>query len=260
MPSRLILLRHGRSEWNDLNLFTGWWDSGLSARGIAEAHRSGELLRDEPLLPDVVHTSVLVRAIDTAERALQGCGRSWVPVRRSWRLNERHYGALQGKDKAATVAEFGAERVQVWRRSYEVAPEPIERGSPFDVFDDPRYRHLPPDQNPLAECLRDCLVRVLPYWTDEIVPDLRAGHVTLVAAHGNSLRALVKHLDGIADDDIAALNIPTGNPLVYDLDDDLRPVPHPDAAAPLSGRYLDPDAATAGAAEVAAQTGGNPAG
>jgi 2,3-bisphosphoglycerate-dependent phosphoglycerate mutase len=255
VSSTLILLRHGRSEWNDLNLFTGWWDADLSERGIDEATRSGELLRESGLLPDVVHTSVLVRAIRTADLALDACERLWIPVRRSWRLNERHYGALQGKDKAQTAAEFGPEKVKIWRRSYDVPPEPIEPGSPFDVAGDPRYAELPPDAVPRTECLADCLVRVLPYWADAIVPDLRAGRVTLVTAHGNSLRALVKHLDGIADADIPELNIPTGNPLVYELDDDLRSIPHPSAAAPLTGRYLDPEAAAAGAAEVAAQAG-----
>ena len=255
MPSTLILLRHGRSEWNDLNLFTGWVDSDLSERGLAEAVRAGELLREAELPPDVVHTSVLTRAIRTATIALEGCDRVWIPVRRSWRLNERHYGALQGKDKAQTAAEFGAEQVKIWRRSYDVPPEPIERGSQYDVADDPRYAELPPDAVPRAECLADCLARVLPYWADAIVPDLRAGRVTLVAAHGNSLRALVKHLDGISDTDIPELNIPTGNPLVYELDDDLRPIPHADAIAPLTGRYLDIDAAEAGAAEVAGQAG-----
>jgi len=247
MPSTLILLRHGRSLWNDLNLFTGWVDCDLSERGVAEAARAGELLRDARLPPDVLHTSVLVRAIRTATIALEGCDRTWIPVRRSWRLNERHYGALQGKDKAQTTAEFGADQVKIWRRSYDVPPPPIERGSQYDVSGDVRYADLPPDAVPSTECLADCLVRVLPYWADAIVPDLRAGRVTLVAAHGNSLRALVKHLDGIADADIAELNIPTGNPLVYELDDALQPIG--------AARYLDPEAAAAGAAEVANQAG-----
>jgi 2,3-bisphosphoglycerate-dependent phosphoglycerate mutase len=246
--STLILLRHGRSEWNDANLFTGWWDTDLSATGVAEAERAGELFVESGLLPDVSHTSVLTRAIRTADIALRGAERSWVPVRRSWRLNERHYGSLQGLNKKQTTEQYGAEQVHVWRRSYDVRPPDIERGSEFDVSGDPRYADLPPDQVPLAECLLDCLVRVLPYWTDEIVTDLRAGRVTLVTAHGNSLRALVKHLDGIADDAIADLNIPTGNPLVYELDSDLRPTTP-------GGRYLDPAAAAKGAAEVAAQAG-----
>jgi 2,3-bisphosphoglycerate-dependent phosphoglycerate mutase len=247
MASTLVLLRHGQSTWNQENLFTGWWDVELSDRGRAEAARGGTLLAEADLLPDVVHTSVLVRAIRTAELALEACGRSWIPVRRSWRLNERHYGALQGKDKKQTAEEFGAEKFNLWRRSYDVAPPPIEPGSEFDIAGDPRYADLPPEVIPATECLKDTLVRVLPYWADAIVPDLRAGMVTIVAAHGNSLRALVKHLEGISDDDIAGLNIPTGNPLVYDLDDDLRP------SGP--GRYLDPEAAAAGAAEVAAQAG-----
>lgn len=249
MASRLVLLRHGRSVWNDLNLFTGWVDCELSEAGAAEAVRSGELLAASPeLLPDVVHTSVLVRAIRTAEIALEECGRSWIPVRRSWRLNERHYGALQGLDKRQTAERYGADQVHAWRRGYDVAPEPIEPGSEHDVSGDPRYRDLPPDAVPRTECLKDTLERALPYWTDWIVPDLRAGHVTFVVAHGNSIRALVKHLDGISDAAIASLNIPTGNPLVYDLDERMQPIGQ--------ARYLDPEAAAAGAAEVAAQAGG----
>jgi 2,3-bisphosphoglycerate-dependent phosphoglycerate mutase len=247
MASTLVLLRHGQSTWNQENLFTGWWDVELTERGRAEAATGGVLLAEAGLLPDIVHTSVLVRAIRTAELALEACGRSWIPVRRSWRLNERHYGALQGKDKKQTAEEFGAEQVNVWRRSYDIAPPPIEPGSEFDIAADPRYGALPPDVVPATECLKDTLIRVLPYWADAIVPDLRAGMVTIVAAHGNSLRALVKHLDGISDDDIAGLNIPTGNPLVYELGDDLRPIG--------PSRYLDPEAAAAGAAEVAAQAG-----
>jgi 2,3-bisphosphoglycerate-dependent phosphoglycerate mutase len=245
--STLILLRHGESEWNAQNLFTGWWDADLSAKGEAEARRGGELLAEAGLLPDVVHTSLQTRAIRTATLALEGCARVWIPVRRSWRLNERHYGALTGLDKKQTVAEHGAEQVHVWRRSYDTPPPPIEAGSRYDVAGDPRYADLPPEARPVAECLKDVLVRALPYWVDGIVPDLRAGQVTLVAAHGNSLRALVKHLEGISDDDIADLNIPTGNPLVYELDADLRP------EGP--GRYLDPEAAAAGVAAVKAQTG-----
>jgi 2,3-bisphosphoglycerate-dependent phosphoglycerate mutase len=247
MTSTLVLLRHGQSTWNQENLFTGWWDVDLTDRGRAEAARGGVLLAEAGLLADVVHTSVLVRAIRTAELALEACGRSWIPVRRSWRLNERHYGALQGKDKKQTAEAFGPEKLHVWRRSYDVPPDPIEPGSEFDVAADPRYAELPPDVVPRTECLKDTLIRVLPYWADGIVPDLRAGRVTLVAAHGNSLRALVKHLEGISDDDIAELNIPTGNPLVYELDDALVPTG--------PSRYLDPEAAAAGAAEVAAQAG-----
>ena len=247
MASTLVLLRHGQSTWNQENLFTGWWDVELTERGRAEAARGGVLLAEAGLLPDVLHTSVLVRAIRTAELALEACGRSWIPVRRSWRLNERHYGALQGLDKKQTTEQHGAAKVHEWRRSYDVPPPPIERGSEFDVADDPRYADLPPEVIPATECLKDTLIRVLPYWADAIVPDLRAGKVTLVAAHGNSLRALVKHLEDVSDDDIATLNIPTGNPLVYELDDDMRPTG--------ASRYLDPEAAAAGAAEVAAQAG-----
>ncbi len=247
MPMTLVLLRHGQSDWNAKNLFTGWWDADLSELGVAEADRAGELLATAGLLPDVAHTSLQTRAIRTTTCALDACGRSWVPIRRSWRLNERHYGALTGKDKKQTVAEHGAEQVHVWRRSFDVPPPPIEPGSEFDVAGDPRYADLPPEAVPASECLLDVLVRALPYWVDGIVPDLRAGRVVLVGAHGNSLRALVKHLDGISDDDIAELNIPTGNPLVYELGDDLRPV--------AERRYLDPDAARAGEAAVKAQTG-----
>jgi len=226
MPT-LILLRHGRSDWNDRNLFTGWWDVDLSPAGEREAVEAGRLLADADLLPDVVHTSVLTRATRSADLALHACGRSWIPVRRSWRLNERHYGALQGLDKAATLREHGEERFQQWRRSYDIPPPPIERGSPYDVGGDPRYAELPPEVVPTNECLRDVVERMLPYWADGLAPDLRGGRVVLVAAHGNSLRALVKHLEGISDVDIAALNLATGVPRVYDLDDDLRPVGPP---------------------------------
>jgi 2,3-bisphosphoglycerate-dependent phosphoglycerate mutase len=247
VPATLILLRHGESQWNAENRFTGWWDADLSAKGEAEARRGGSLLEEAGLLPDVVHTSLQIRAIRTSTLALEACRRAWIPVRRSWRLNERHYGALTGLDKKETVEKFGAEQVHVWRRSYDTPPPTIEAGSTYDVSGDPRYADLPAEARPVAECLKDVLVRALPYWVDGIVPDLRAGRVTLVAAHGNSLRALVKHLDRISDDDIAALNIPTGNPLVYELDDDLRPV--------AEHRYLDPEAAAAGIAAVKAQTG-----
>ena len=245
MTATLILLRHGESEWNAKNLFTGWWDVDLTAKGEDEARRGGALMAEQQLLPDVVHTSVLTRAIRTADLALDACARPWLPVRRSWRLNERHYGDLQGKDKKQTLAEFGEQRFQTWRRSYDTPPPPIAHDNPYAVVGDDRYAALAPDVVPATECLADVVVRLLPYWHDAIVPDLRGGRVVLVVAHGNSLRALVKHLDGIGDDDIAGLNIPTGNPLVYRLDEDLRPVG-------ASG-YLDPAAAEAGAAAVAAQ-------
>ena len=235
---RLILLRHGESEWNAKNLFTGWVDVNLNAKGEAEAVRGGELLREHDLLPDVVHTSVLRRAIRTANLALETADRHWIPVRRSWRLNERHYGALQGKDKAATLAEFGEEQFMLWRRSYDVPPPPLAVDDQYSQFDDARYAALPTELRPQTECLKDVVERMLPYWYDAIVPDLRSGNTVLVAAHGNSLRALVKHLDGISDADIAGLNIPTGIPLLYTLDGDLRPTK-------TGGEYLDPEAAAA---------------
>jgi 2,3-bisphosphoglycerate-dependent phosphoglycerate mutase len=241
-----VLLRHGESDWNKANLFTGWVDVPLSEKGRVEAARGGELLVEHDLLPDVSHTSVLKRAITTAELALAAADRQWIPVKRSWRLNERHYGALQGKDKAATLAEYGEEQFMTWRRSYSVPPPPIEPGSEFSQDTDPRYAMLPPEVRPATECLADVVVRMLPYWYDAIVPDLRAGYTVLVAAHGNSLRALVKHLDGMGEDEVVALNIPTGIPLRYDLDADLRPTVR-------GGVYLDPAAAESAAAAVAAQ-------
>ncbi len=246
MPGTLVLLRHGESTWNAANLFTGWYDADLSERGIAEATRAGALLGDAGLLPDVQHTSLLIRAIRTTDLALDGVGRRWIPVRRSWRLNERHYGGLQGKNKKETADEFGADAVKVWRRSYDTPPPAVDPASEHHPSHDPRYAALPPDVLPASECLKDVLHRMLPWWHDMCVPDLRAGRTTLVGAHGNSLRALVKHLDGISDADIVDLNIPYGNPLVYTFDDSLRPVDR---------RYLDPDAAAAVAAEVAAQAG-----
>jgi len=205
----------------------------------------GELLRSHELLPDVVHTSLLTRAIHTTELALAAADRRWIPVRRSWRLNERHYGALQGKSKEQTRIEFGDEQFMLWRRSYDVPPPPIEPGMPGAAATDPRYHDLAPDALPVSECLNDVIERLLPYWHDAIVPDLRAGHVVLVSAHGNSLRALVKHLDGIADDEIAGLNLPTGVPLLYELDRDLAPFAPVDPRFGVSGTYLDPDAAAA---------------
>ena len=240
----LVLLRHGESDWNALNLFTGWVDVGLSERGRAEAVRSGELITEHQLLPDVLYTSLLRRAITTADLALDTADRLWIPVRRSWRLNERHYGALQGLNKAETKERYGDEQFMAWRRSYDTPPPPIERGSKFSQDTDPRYANI--GGGPLTECLADVVARFLPYFTDVVVPDLRAGKIVLIVAHGNSLRALVKHLDRMSDDEIVGLNIPTGIPLRYDLDADMRPV------LP-GGTYLDPEAAAAGAAAVASQ-------
>jgi 2,3-bisphosphoglycerate-dependent phosphoglycerate mutase len=240
----LILLRHGESEWNALNLFTGWVDVDLTDKGRAEAARGGELLVENGVLPDVLYTSLLRRAITTANLALDKADRHWIPVHRTWRLNERHYGALQGLDKAATKEKYGEEQFMAWRRSYDTPPPPIERGSEFSQDADPRYADI--GGGPLTECLADVVERFVPYYTETIVPDLKAGKTVLIAAHGNSLRALVKYLDGMSDDDVVGLNIPTGIPLLYELDENLRPtVP--------GGRYLDPDAAAAGAAAVAAQ-------
>ncbi|OBI82859.1 phosphoglyceromutase [Mycobacterium asiaticum] len=240
----LVLLRHGESDWNARNLFTGWVDVGLTEKGRAEAVRGGELLAEQNLLPDVLYTSLLRRAISTAHLALDAADRLWIPVHRSWRLNERHYGALQGLDKAKTKEKYGEEQFMAWRRSYDTPPPEIERGSEFSQDTDPRYANI--NGGPLTECLADVVDRFLPYYTDVIVPDLRIGKTVLIAAHGNSLRALVKYLDGMSDDDVVGLNIPTGIPLRYDLDADLRPV------VP-GGTYLDPDAAEAGAAAVASQ-------
>ncbi|WP_326689519.1 MULTISPECIES: phosphoglyceromutase [unclassified Streptomyces] len=237
-PYKLILLRHGESEWNAKNLFTGWVDVNLTEKGEKEAVRGGELLKDAGLLPDVLHTSVQKRAIRTAQLALESADRLWIPVRRSWRLNERHYGALQGKDKAQIRDEFGEEQFMLWRRSYDTPPPVLEDGSEFSQSDDPRYAGIPSELRPRTECLKDVVERMLPYWFDGIIPDLLAGRTVLVAAHGNSLRGLVKHLDGISDEEISGLNIPTGIPLAYDLDADFHPVKK-------GGTYLDPDAAKA---------------
>jgi len=244
--STLILLRHGESAWNAEGLFTGWIDIGLSAKGEAEAAVGGRLLRDAGLRPDIVHTSVLARAIQTANIALDAAGLAWLPVRRSWRLNERHYGALQGKSKAQTREQYGDEQFMLWRRSYDVPPPPLADQDMLPQRADPRYAVLPDELNPRAECLKDVVHRLLPYWYDVIIPDLAAGRAVLVVAHGNSLRALVKHLDGIADAEITGLNIPTGIPLAYELDAGFRPVEP-------GGRYLDPDAAKVAAAAVANQ-------
>jgi 2,3-bisphosphoglycerate-dependent phosphoglycerate mutase len=241
----LILLRHGNSVWNQENLFTGWVDVDLSDLGRQEAKRAGELLAESGLKPDLLYTSRLKRAINTAHIALNAAERSWIDVKRDWRLNERHYGALQGKDKAQTLAEYGPEQFQIWRRSFDVPPPPIDDNDQYSQAHDERYADLG-DALPKTECLKDVLIRMMPLWENEISQDLVAGKTVLVTAHGNSLRALVKHLDGVSDDEIAELNIPTGIPLVYKLDANFKPlVP--------GGEYLDPDAAAAGAAAVANQ-------
>ena len=240
----LVLLRHGESEWNATNLFTGWVDVDLTEKGRAEAIRSGELITGHDLLPDVLYTSLLRRAITTAHLALDKADRLWIPVERSWRLNERHYGALQGLNKAETKEKYGEEQFMKWRRSYDVPPPPIERGSKFSQDADARYANI--GGGPLTECLADVVARFLPYYTDVIVGDLRVGKTVLIAAHGNSLRALVKYLDDMSDDEIVGLNIPTGIPLRYDLDENLKP-------RVRGGEYLDPEAAAAGAAAVASQ-------
>jgi 2,3-bisphosphoglycerate-dependent phosphoglycerate mutase len=245
MTYTLVLLRHGESEWNAENLFTGWVDVPLSEKGRVEAETGGRLLAEAGLLPDLVHTSVLRRAITTANLALDVADRHWIPVRRSWRLNERHYGALQGKNKKQTLEEFGEEQFMLWRRSYDVPPPPLPDDAEWSQAADPRYGALG-DDLPRTECLKDVVARLLPYWEDAIVPDLRSGRTVLVAAHGNSLRALVKHLDEIGDEEIAGLNIPTGIPLLYELDGTLTPTVR-------GGRYLDPEAALDAAAAVANQ-------
>ena len=232
----LILLRHGRSQWNEKNLFTGWHDCPLAASGRDEARRAGALLAEAGLLPEAVHTSVLRRAIETAEIALAAAGRSWIPVRRSWRLNERHYGDLTGLDKAETAARHGAEQVRIWRRSYRIAPPPMAAGHRLDPAGDPAYAELAPELVPRAESLAAVTDRLLPYWHDAVAPDLRAGRIVLVSAHGNSLRGLVKHLDGIGEDEIAGVEIPTGLPLHYRLGEDLTPL---EAVEPLE-RALGP--------------------
>ncbi len=246
MTFTLVLLRHGESEWNAKNLFTGWVDVALTEKGRGEAVRGGELLREAGILPDVVHTSLQRRAINTAALALDAADRHWIPVRRSWRLNERHYGALQGKDKKSIREEYGEEQFMLWRRSFDVPPPPLADDDEFSQAGDARYADLG-EELPRAEALKQVIDRLLPYWDAGIVPDLRAGRTVLVAAHGNSLRAIVKHLDGISDADIAGLNIPTGMPLVYELDESTL------APTVPGGRYLDPEAAAAAAAAVASQ-------
>ncbi|WP_432558573.1 phosphoglyceromutase [Granulicoccus sp. GXG6511] len=238
MTAKLILLRHGESEWNAKNLFTGWVDVDVNEKGRGEAVRAGELLKSEDLLPEVLHTSLLRRAINTANIALDGCDRHWIPVRRSWRLNERHYGKLQGLNKTEIRDQYGEDQFMEWRRSYDTPPPVLDRDNEWSQFNDARYADIPEAERPQTECLKDVVVRMLPYWEESIVPDLEAGKLVLVAAHGNSLRAMVKHLDGISDEAIAGLNIPTGIPLYYELDENLKPVTP-------GGRYLDPEAAKA---------------
>jgi 2,3-bisphosphoglycerate-dependent phosphoglycerate mutase len=245
MSYKLILLRHGESEWNAKNLFTGWVDVALSEKGRAEAARGGQLLNEANLLPDVLHTSLLTRAINTADIALASAGVVGIPVKRSWRLNERHYGALQGKDKAATLKEYGAEQFQLWRRSFDVPPPPIADDDQYSQKNDPKYANLD-GPLPKTECLKDVVARVIPYLNDEIKSDLVSGKVVLITAHGNSIRAIVKYLDNISDTDIAGVNIPTGIPLLYELNESFKPITK-------GGRYLDPEAAKASIEAVANQ-------
>ena len=242
---KLILLRHGQSDWNAKNLFTGWVDVALSSQGEAEAKRAGELLKEKNLLPDLLHTSLLTRAIHTAEIALGACERKWIPVSRSWRLNERHYGALQGKDKAATLKEYGQEQFKLWRRSFDTPPPAIADSDQYSQASDVRYKDLGPDL-PKTECLKDVVKRLMPYLDNEIASDLKQGKTVLVVAHGNSIRAIVKHLACISDSDIAEVNIPTGIPLLYRFDDDFEPIIK-------EGEYLDPEAAKESIAAVANQ-------
>jgi 2,3-bisphosphoglycerate-dependent phosphoglycerate mutase len=245
MTKKLILLRHGESEWNALNLFTGWVDVRLSDKGIGEAKRGGQLLKERGLLPDVVHTSLLRRAIHTSQLALDEADRDWIPVNRSWRLNERHYGALQGKDKKETLAKYGEEQFKLWRRSFDVPPPPIDDNDEYSQFGDARYADLGSNL-PKTECLKDVVNRMIPYLDGELAADLNAGKTVLVTAHGNSIRAMVKQIDQISDADIAGVNIPTGIPLLYEFDDNLKPVKK-------GGEYLDPEAAKAAIEAVANQ-------
>ena len=245
MTYNLILLRHGNSVWNQKNIFTGWVDVDLSDQGRQEAKRAGELLEASGLKPDVLYTSMLKRAINTAHIALDQMDRNWIPTFRSWRLNERHYGSLQGLDKAQTLKEYGPEQFQIWRRSFDVAPPQIADDNHYSQAHDERYQDLK-EQLPRTECLKDVLARMMPFWDSEIAPSLKQNKTVLIAAHGNSLRALIKELDGIGDQDVAELNIPTGIPLLYRLATDLKPLVS-------GGEYLDPEAALAGAKAVANQ-------
>lgn len=242
---KLVLLRHGESDWNKENRFTGWTDVDLSEKGVAEAHEAGKLLREGGYVFDVAYTSVLKRAIRTLWITLDELDQMWIPIHNTWRLNERHYGALQGLNKAETAARFGDKQVLIWRRSYDIPPPALTADDPRFPGNDPRYAGLTPAELPLTECLKDTVARFLPYWHETIVPALKAGRRVIIAAHGNSLRALVKYLDNISDAEIVELNIPTGIPLVYELDDELKPIRH---------YYLgDPEAAAKAAAAVAAQ-------
>jgi len=245
MAYKLILLRHGESQWNAKNLFTGWVDVELSEKGKAEAKRGGQLLKEANLIPDLLHTSLLKRAIDTADIAMASAGIPSIPTKRSWRLNERHYGALQGKDKAATLKEYGEEQFALWRRSFDVPPPEIANDDQYSQKNDPKYAELG-DDLPKTECLKDVVARAVPYLNDEIFPDLKSGKVVLITAHGNSIRAIVKYLDGISDTDIAGVNIPTGIPLLYELDNNFKPLKK-------GGEYLDPIAAKEAIEAVANQ-------
>jgi len=243
----LVILRHGQSTWNLENLFTGWHDVPLTERGRSEAAQAGVTMAEVGLRFDVAHTSVLTRAVHTCNLALESMGQMWLPVLRNWRLNERHYGALQGLDKKETTERHGAEQTKLWRRSYDVPPPAVDSSSPEHPAHDPRYRLLPPDVLPATECLKDVVARVLPYWYDVVAPQLMSGYNVLIVAHGNSLRALLMHLEGVSEDEIAEINIPTGMPRQYEFDQFLRPT---------SFAYLGDQAAVeAAAAAVAAQAG-----
>lgn len=243
MSYKLVLLRHGQSAWNKTNQFTGWVDVPLTEQGVEEAKHGGQLLKEKSVLPDIVFTSLLRRAINTANYALDEADRLWIPVKRSWRLNERHYGALQGKNKSEIRQEYGDEKFMIWRRSYATPPPEIDPNDQYSQNNDPRYVG---DPVPEAEALANVVTRVQPYWESDIVPELKAGKTVLIAAHGNSLRAIVKMLDGLSEEEISKVNIPTGIPLVYELDENFKPLKP-------RGEYLDPAAAEAGAAAVAAQ-------
>ena len=233
---KLILLRHGESQWNALNLFTGWVDVDLSEKGVLEAKRGGELLKEKNLIPNSLHTSVLNRAIKTSELALESAGIKEIPTKRSWRLNERHYGALQGLNKKDTLEKYGEEQFMLWRRSYDVPPPPIDPNDKYAQNNDPKYKDMQKSDIPLTECLKDVVKRVIPYWKESIVPELESGKTVLIVAHGNSLRALIKYLENISDENIAKLNLPTGIPLLYRLDENFKPIV-------FGGEYLDPQAA-----------------